>query len=157
MPAPTGTVTFLFTDIEGSTHLWEQFPAAMRVAVARHDALLRQTIEAHDGYVFKTLGDAFCAAFATATAALDAALEIQRRLATTDDGPPTTEEVDTAGDQSVVAPVVGGPSSVVHLRVRIALHTGAALERDSDYFGPPVNRVARLLATGYGGQTLLSL
>ncbi len=153
MPQPTGTVTFLFTDIQDSTHLWEQFPAAMRAALARHDALLRQTIEAHDGRVFKTLGDAFCAAFATATAALDAALAIQRALAdTTKDQRPTTNEESATGSQ----PLVIGPSSLV-LRVRIALHTGAALERDGDYFGPPVNRVARLLATGYGGQTLLSL
>jgi class 3 adenylate cyclase len=67
---PTGTVTFLFTDIEGSTRLWEQHPAAMRDALARHDELLRQAIEAHGGHVFKTIGDQFCAAFATAPDAI---------------------------------------------------------------------------------------
>ena len=65
---PTGTITFLFTDIEGSTQLWEQSPEAMRLALARHDTLLRQAIEVHGGHVFKTVGDAFCAAFATAPA-----------------------------------------------------------------------------------------
>ena len=66
---PTGTVTFLFTDIEGSTRLWEQHPEAMRDALARHDALLRQAIETHGGHVFKTMGDQFCAAFALNRAA----------------------------------------------------------------------------------------
>ena len=77
---PTGTVTFLFTDIEGSTRLWEQSPQAMRLALARHDALLRGTIEANGGFVFKTVGDAFCAAFDTASQALNTALESQRNL-----------------------------------------------------------------------------
>src|SRR5437016_14536989 len=80
MSLPSGTVTFLFTDIEGSTRLWEQFPDAMRVALARHDALLREAIETHDGFVFKTVGDAFCAAFHTAPNALNAALASQRAL-----------------------------------------------------------------------------
>jgi class 3 adenylate cyclase len=77
---PTGTVTFLFTDIEGSTKLWERDSSAMRVALARHDKILRETIEIQGGHVFKTVGDAFCAAFSTATDALKAALESQRRL-----------------------------------------------------------------------------
>src|SRR5215218_5745365 len=77
---PTGTVTFLFTDIEGSTRLWEQHPEAMRAALARHDAILRQAIQAQCGHVFKTIGDAFCAAFATAPEALAAALQAQRVL-----------------------------------------------------------------------------
>src|SRR5262247_1694 len=80
-PLPTGTVTFLFTDIEGSTRLWEAQHDAMRAALARHDALLRQAIEAHGGFVFKTIGDAFCAAFATAPDAVAAALDAQRALA----------------------------------------------------------------------------
>ncbi|MCE7938501.1 MAG: hypothetical protein DYG90_07965, partial [Chloroflexi bacterium CFX6] len=71
---PTGTVTFLFTDIAGSTRLWERHPDAMRGALARHDALVRSAIEAHGGHVFKTVGDAFCAAFQTAPAAVAAAL-----------------------------------------------------------------------------------
>ena len=129
---PTGTVTFLFTDIEGSTRLWEQHPEGMRLALARHDTLLRQAIEANEGIVFKTIGDAFCAAFATAPNALSAALAAQCALHTE----PWTEGLV--------------------LRVRMALHTGAAELRDNDYFGQPLNRTARLLAIGHGGQALVS-
>jgi predicted ATPase/class 3 adenylate cyclase len=130
---PTGTVTFLFTDIEGSTKLWEHDAQVMQAALARHDEILRDAIEERGGYVFKTIGDAFCAAFPTAPEALEAALLSQRGL------------VSSEGEQI-------GP-----LRVRMALHTGAAEERDGDYFGPPVNRVARLLSAAHGGQVLLSL
>jgi predicted ATPase/class 3 adenylate cyclase/Tfp pilus assembly protein PilF len=130
---PTGTVTFLFTDIEGSTKMWERSPQAMQAALVRHDEILKRAIEERGGYVFKTVGDAFCCAFWTATDALDAALEVQRTL--------FDEEWQETGP----------------LRVRMALHTGAAEERDGDYFGPPVNRVARLLSAGHGGQVLLSL
>jgi predicted ATPase/class 3 adenylate cyclase len=130
---PSGTVTFLFTDIEGSTKLWERYPDAMKTALARHDALLRGAIEAHGGYVFKTIGDAFCAAFATAPDALSAALAAQQSLS-----------AQTWGET--------GP-----LRVRTALHTGAAEERGGDYFGPPLNRISRLLSSGHGGQILLSV
>src|SRR5829696_6201365 len=77
---PTGTITFLFTDIERSTHLWQDYPATMPAALARHDALLRRAIEAQGGVVFKTVGDAFCAAFATAPAALAAAAAAQQAL-----------------------------------------------------------------------------
>jgi class 3 adenylate cyclase len=80
MAKPTGTVTFLFTDIEGSTKLWEHHPEAMQKALARHDALLRQAVEMHGGYVFKTVGDAFYAAFGTAPDALAAALSAQQHL-----------------------------------------------------------------------------
>ena len=79
-PLPNGTVTFLFTDIEGSTRLWETQHAAMQAALPRHDALVRHCIAAHGGHVFKTGGDAFCAAFHTAPDALAAALEAQRAL-----------------------------------------------------------------------------
>jgi class 3 adenylate cyclase len=130
---PTGTVTFLFTDIEGSTKLWERHPEAMQAALARHDEILRGAIEQRGGYVFKTVGDAFCCAFPTATDALEAALDAQRLLLK-----------EQWGES---AP----------LRVRMALHMGAAEERDGDYFGPPVNRVARLLSAAHGGQVLLSL
>ncbi len=130
---PVGTVTFLFTDIEGSTRLWEQFPAEMGAALARHDALLREAIEHNNGAVFATGGDAFCAAFHTASAALSAALDAQLSLARE----PWPEPV--------------------RIRVRMALHTGAAEVRDNDYFGQPLNRVARVLAAGHGGQVLLSL
>ena len=129
---PSGTVTFLFTDIEGSTARWEGAPEAMRVALARHDALVRAAIVEHHGHVVKTMGDAFHAAFARAHDALAAALDAQRRLAAEPWG-----EV--------------GP-----LRVRMALHTGASEERDGDYFGPTLNRAARLLGAGHGGQVLLS-
>ena len=130
---PTGTVTFLFTDIEGSTKMWERSPQAMQRALARHDEILRDAIEEQEGYVFKTVGDVFCAAFPTAPDALEAALSAQRTLFA-DEWPQT------------------GP-----LRVRMALHTGAAEERDGDDFGPPVYRVARLLSAAHGGQVLLSL
>ena len=129
---PTGTVTLLFTDIEGSTRLWEAQPQAMRTALARHDALLRRCIEDHQGHVFKTVGDAFCAAFHTAADALDAALDAQRTLHRE-----------------------AWPEHAA-LSVRMALHSGAVEMRDGDYFGAPLNRVARLLAAGHGGQTLLS-
>jgi predicted ATPase/class 3 adenylate cyclase len=131
-PSPTGTVTFLFTDIEGSTRLWEQHPEAMRLALARHDALLSRTIEAHGGHVFKTVGDAFYAAFLSAAPAIAAAVEAQRALHPE------------------------GWGELPSLRVRMALNTGAVERRGGDYFGPVLNRVARLLAAGHGGQLLLS-
>lgn len=126
----SGTITLLFTDIEDSTMLWEQQPEAMKFALAQHDMLLRQMIDGHNGYVFKTVGDAFCAVFANATDAMDAAIAAQRGLQ---------------------APLANLP-----IRVRMALHTGAVEERDGDYFGPALNRVARLLSAGHGGQVLLS-
>ncbi len=131
-PLPSGTLTLLFTDIEGSTQHWEEQRAAMPEALRRHDKLLRVAIEAHRGHVFKTWGDQFCAAFSRAPDALAAAVDVQRALA--------AENWST----------VGG------LAIRMALHSGAADERDGDYFGPTVNRVARLLAVGSGGQVLLS-
>src|SRR5690348_14036601 len=127
---PTGTVTFLFTDIEGSTARWEHQPEAMRLALARHDALVRAAIHEHNGHVVKTMGDAFHAAFARAQDAVDAAIDAQRSL--------QAEPWNEAGP----------------LWVRMALHTGAAEERDGDYYGPPLNRAARLLAAGHGGQIL---
>jgi len=129
---PTGTVTLLFTDVEGSTRLWERDPEAMSRALTRHDELLRNTVEAHGGFVFKTVGDAFHAAFSTAQEAVEAALDAQKSL--------LSEEGEI------------GP-----LRVRMALRTGTVEERDGDYFGPTLNRVARLLSAGHGGQVLLSL
>ena len=130
---PTGTITFLFTDIEKSTHLWETHPEAMNDALARHDELLRGAIEAHNGYIFRTVGDAFCAAFISAPDAIDAALAVQRAL---------TAET--------------WPDEVGELRVRIGLHTGSAIIRDGDYHGRSLNRVARLEAAGHGGQILIS-
>jgi class 3 adenylate cyclase len=113
--------------------MWEANAPAMQEALARHDELLRGAIEEHGGNVFKTVGDAFCAAFPTAPDALEAALDAQRFLLKERWGESTP------------------------LRVRMALHVGVAEERDGDYFGPPVNRVARLLSGGHGGQVLLSL
>lgn len=129
---PSGTVAFLFTDIEGSTKRWQQFPKDMAAAVACHDALLSTVIAEHEGTVFKTVGDAFCAVFAIAPLAVNAAIATQQALA--------DEEWGKVGP----------------IRVRMAIHTGDAEERDADYFGPAVNRVARLLAAGHGGQILLS-
>jgi predicted ATPase/class 3 adenylate cyclase len=129
---PTGTVTFLFTDIEGSTRLWQEDEEAMRAAVARHDQLLRQAIDAHDGVVFSTMGDGMAAAFASAAAAVAAGLAAQQAL--------TAER---------------WPAKAA-IRVRMGLHTGEAELREGDYFGTAVNRAARLMAVGHGGQVLCS-
>jgi class 3 adenylate cyclase/tetratricopeptide (TPR) repeat protein len=132
VPAPIGTVTFLFSDIEGSTLRWDRDRAAMQEAVRRHDSLMREALTAHGGHVFKTVGDAFYAAFQTPEAAAAASLDAQLSLGAADF------------------------STVEGLRVRIAINTGTADERDGDYFGPALNRVARLLSLGHGGQVLLS-
>ncbi len=131
-PLPTGTVTFLFTDIEGSTERWERYRDAMKAAVRSHEDIVRRAIAGHDGHVFKTIGDAFCSAFYNVGDAIAAALEAQRALLKED------------------------WSGVDGLKVRMAIHTGHTDERDGDYFGPAVNRVARLLAIGHGGQVLVS-
>jgi predicted ATPase/class 3 adenylate cyclase len=129
---PTGTVTLLFTDIEGSTRLWDAEPEAMAIALRRHDVIVRAAIQHAAGYVFKTVGDAFCAAFETAQLAAEAAVSAQRALG--------TEPWSTSQP----------------IRVRMGMHTGACEERDGDYFGPVVNRVARLEAVAHGGQVLVS-
>ena len=129
---PSEIITFLFTDIEGSTRLWERFPDAMRRLLAVHDDLLRQAIAANEGRIFKTGGDSFSAAFGSAGAALRAALAAQRALQTAHGG------------------------EMGRLRVRMALHTGEVEARAGDYFGPPLNRAARLLDAAHGEQTLLS-
>src|SRR5215218_6173572 len=130
---PSGTVTFLFTDIEGSSRLWEECPETMSTALGRHDEAMHGAIAANGGHVFKTVGDAFCAAFPTALGALQAALAAQRIFLS-----------ETWREEAGF------------LRVRMVLHTGSTIERDGDYFGPPVNRVARLLSAAHGGQVLLS-
>jgi class 3 adenylate cyclase len=129
---PSGTITLLFTDVEGSTRLWEAERDAMAAALRRHDEILRDAIEQVGGYVFKTVGDSFCAAFSAARAGLDAALAAQQDLA--------------AQSWPTSRPIV----------VRMGLHAGVCEERDGDYFGPAVNRAARLLAVAKGGQVLLS-
>ena len=120
---PSGTVTFLFTDIEGSTVRWELDPHGMSDALTEHDVLLRSMIEANGGVVFATGGDGFAAAFADAASAVRAAVDAQER---------------------------------VRLPVRMGLHTGTAEERDGNYFGRTLNRAARIMATGHGGQVVLS-
>ena len=125
-------MTFLFTDIEGSTRLWESQQGAMQGALARHDVVLRKAISSHAGHIFKTGGDSFCAAFASAAEAAAAAIAAQQQL------------------QNEAWP------DSARLSVRMALHTGNAEHRDGDYFGPPLNRVARLMAIAHGGQVLVS-
>jgi predicted ATPase/class 3 adenylate cyclase len=129
---PSGTVTFLFTDLERSTRLWEQHPEAMKAALARHDEILRRAIDAHGGHVVKMRGDGAHAAFSTAHEAIAAAVEAQRAL--------MGEHWD------VDAP----------LRVRMGVHTGPAELREGDYFGVSVNRAARLMSVAHGGQIVVS-
>ena len=130
---PSGTVAFLFTDIEGSSALWERDRQAMAAAVARHLALLDAAIQAHGGIRFKTIGDAVQAAFPTAPGAIAASVDAQLALFAED------------------------WSEIGALRVRMAVHAGEADPDESgDYLSPPLNRLSRLLATGHGGQILLS-
>src|SRR6516165_7778287 len=128
----SGTVTFLFTDIEGSTRLWEQHPQAMSQALARHDAILVVAVKSSGGHVVKTTGDGLFAVFGRAESAISAALTAQRLLA------------GAAWDPTC------------ELRVRMGLHTGDAEFRDGDYHGSAVNRAARLTSAGHGGQVLVS-
>ena len=127
---PSGTVAFLFTDVEGSTALWERDRVAMATAVERHFALLREAIAAQDGILFKTIGDAIQAAFPTVPKAITAAIDAEIALRRADWG-----EL--------------GP-----LRVRMAIHAGEGTPRDGDYLAPALNRLSRVLATGYGEQIL---
>jgi len=129
---PSGIVTFLFTDVEGSTRRWEAHGEVMKEAMARHDKIVRTAIESNGGSVFTTAGDEFCSAFSIPQQAVRAALDAQIKL--------------TAEEWGEVSP----------FRVRMALHTGRADERDGDYFGQPLNRCARLLSIGHGGQILSS-
>src|SRR5829696_6980221 len=130
---PSGTVTFLFTDIEGSTALWERDSQAMAAAVERHLAILEAAIAANGGVHFKTIGDAVQAAFPTAPDAVAAALDAQRAF---------LKE--------------SWPEAIGPPRVRMALHTAAATPRDGDYLAAGLNRLSRLLAAGHGQQVLLS-
>lgn len=136
---PSGTVTFLFTDIEGSTRLWQHFPDAMGAALSRHHALLAASIERHGGYLFQVIGDGCCAAFALASDGLAAALDAQRAL-----GKEHWEGID-------------------RLHVRMALHTGVAEVRAGEFksgeyvSGITLSRASRILSAGHGDQVLLSL
>ena len=129
---PSGTVTFLFTDLEGSTRLWEQYPEAMSAALARHDEIIGNAIASHGGHVVKMRGDGFHAVFGAATDALRAAMEAQSAL--------------TAESWGATGPLL----------VRTGLHTGEAEQRDGDYFGTAVNRAARVMTIAHGGQILCS-
>ncbi|MFN8474704.1 MAG: tetratricopeptide repeat protein [Anaerolineae bacterium] len=143
MPTPpTGAITFLFTDIEGSTRLWESHPTEMQLALRRHDVLIRGAIEDHHGYVFKTVGDEFCAAFESASDAFDAVVALQRAL--------------FAEPWAILSKDANAQYRLSGIRVRAGLHAGEVEERDGDYFGPVVNRSARLMAAAHGGQVVLS-
>lgn len=131
---PTGTVTFLFTDIEGSTRLWEQHPEAMKSALEKHDSVLRQSVESCGGHVIKSTGDGIHAVFASVSDALRATIAAQQALG--------TEPWDEIKPERV--------------KVRMGLHTGEAQLRAGDYYGGALNRAARLMSAGHGGQILLS-
>lgn len=131
---PSGTITFLFTDLEGSTKLWEQYPDAMKTALARHDRILRQAIESNRGHVIKTTGDGFHAAFEKSQDGVAAALSAQHAIA--------NEKWDEIHPYD--------------LKIRVGLHTGEAEQRAGDYYGPSLNRAARIMSVAHGGQTLLS-
>jgi class 3 adenylate cyclase len=133
-PLPVGTVTFLLTDIEGSTRFWEEQPEAMRQALARHDALAASIIGQNGGTLLKRRGegDSLFAVFAQATHALAAATAFQQAL------------------------ICEAWPTLTPLRVRMALHTGEADHQEEDYYGPTVNRCARLRGAAHGGQVLLS-
>jgi predicted ATPase/class 3 adenylate cyclase len=131
---PSGTVTFLFTDIAGGTALWERDSEVMATAVAGHQTILRTAIDAHHGVLFKIVGDGIQAAFPTAPDAVAAALDAQRSLAT---------EPWSAVDGA--------------LAVRMAVHTTAAAPHDGDYLAPGLNRLARLMSAAHGGQVLLTV
>ncbi|HMX76373.1 MAG TPA: adenylate/guanylate cyclase domain-containing protein, partial [Anaerolineales bacterium] len=131
---PFGTVTFLFTDIEGSTKLWEQHPEAMKTALAKHDSILKDAIESNRGHVIKTTGDGFHAVFATAMDGINASVTAQRELHSS---------------------FFLHPSSL-SLKVRMGIHTGEAELRNNDYYGGTLNRAARLMSVANGGQVLLS-
>lgn len=126
------TYTFVFTDIEGSTRLWEQFPEAMDSALELHDRLMRDAFNEFGGHIFKTVGDMFCVAFANPVQAVSACFAAQKRLAETQFG--------AVGD----------------IRVRMGIYTGTARARDNDYFGTALNRVSRLMSAGHGQQVLVS-
>src|SRR5665811_1278648 len=128
---PSGMVAFLFTDVEGSTRRWEESPDAMAGALSIHDGVLTELITDHGGHVFSTTGDAFCAAFRSVVEAARAAAEAQQRLI----------------DVEVGARL---------LQVRMAIHAGETVERNRNYFGPVLNRTARLMSIGHGGQVLVS-
>ena len=131
---PSGTVTFLFTDIENSTQLWERFPEGMKSALTKHDSILKNAIATNHGYFIKTTGDGVHAVFSTAIDAVNASLDAQREFQNLE--------------------VLNTPE--FSLRVRMGMHTGEAELRDGDYYGGTLNRAARIMGVAYGGQILMS-
>ena len=132
MQAPPAVATFLFTDIESSTRLWEDEPSRMPLALARHDELARVAVESNRGIVVKMVGDGVQATFGEPLDALNSAIALQHALIDAD------------------------ATNGIALRVRCGLHTGPAEHRDNDYFGSTLNRAARIMAAAHGGQVLLS-
>jgi class 3 adenylate cyclase len=131
---PDGTITFLYTDIEGSTPLWDQKPRAMSISQELHNRLLHKTISDHQGQVFKVIGDAFQAVFISPVQAIEAAVALQRDLPGVDWG------------------------ETGQVRVRIGIHVGTVKSEGNDYISSNTqNRVARIMSAGHGGQILLSL
>ena len=131
---PAGTATFLFTDIEGSTQLWEKYPDEMKAALAAHDLILKEAIQSNHGHIIKTTGDGVHAVFEKAVDGVQSAIVIQRALQTSH--------------------FFG--NTEFRLRVRMGLHTGEAELRDGDYYGQSLNRAARIMSAGHGGQILVS-
>jgi len=131
---PFGTVTFLFTDIESSTKLWEKHPEEMKSVLAKHDSLLKEAVESKNGQIIKTTGDGVHAVFSTAVDAVNAAMDGQQHLAS----------------------IPSYSTTEVEIKVRMGLHTGEAELRDGDYYGGTLNRAARIMSIGHGGQILLS-
>ena len=132
MEVSSGIATILFTDIEGSTRLWEQEGERMSVALAHHDALARAAVSSNRGVIVKTTGDGLYAAFGDSLDAVNATLALQQSL------------IDPAATNGI------------SLRIRCGLHQGVVERRDNDYFGSPVNRTARVMNAAHGGQVLVS-
>ncbi|MDX1436677.1 MAG: adenylate/guanylate cyclase domain-containing protein, partial [Anaerolineales bacterium] len=129
----SGILTFLFTDLEGSTPLWERYPDMMQEVSARHDRILRKAFEAHRGRVVKTTGDGFHVVFGSPADGVAAALAGQNAIASAD-----------------------WPEEVGALKVRMGLHSGESKPRQGDFYGPSLNRAARVMGIGHGGQVLVS-
>jgi predicted ATPase/class 3 adenylate cyclase len=131
---PSGTVTFLFTDIESSTKLWEQYPDEMKSALQKHDSILKDVIASNHGYLIKTTGDGVHAVFSTTLDAVNASIAAQRDFQTSE----------------------FFKDSKAAIKVRMGIHTGEAQLRDGDYYGGTLNRAARIMSIGHGGQILIS-
>ena len=127
---PSGTVTFLFTDIEGSTKLWEQYPEEMKAALAKHDSILKEAIESNHGHIIKTTGDGVHAVFAAAVDAAKSATDAQEKFQ------------ELLGE--------------LKINIRAGLHSGEAELRNGDYYGSVLNRAARLMSVAHGGQILIT-